>query len=491
MKIVSVGTMRALERAAVNSGVSEYRLMRRAGIGAAAALERFAKGRFRRVVFFCGSGNNAGDAVVAAGSLTLPHVLLPFRPLEELRGAAADAVREFGPRLNVCTDIDAFDFEPGDLAADALLGTGFSGSSVRAPLDRGLALLGRAGGRVAAFDLPSGLDADSGRAVPGTVKARLTLAFGAPKQGMFLREGPELCGRSEVIPIGLDLNGAERALDYDFYTGSDAADASKRPPLTAHKNTRGRVLVLCGSADYPGAAVLASSAALRFAGLVRSVMAESGLSFRLPAALIRRCLPPGPGGALPPDALKRCADFAAVSDALGAGCGWGSAASPELLKEVLAFPGPVVLDADGLNLLARHPELWSFRSDAVLTPHPGEAARLAAAFGVDGALPRERFAAALAEKLGTTVVLKGFHTCVAAPGRPVSVNSSGGPELAVAGSGDVLAGIITGLLAGGKAPFDGARLGVFLHGLAGDEGGFPLIADELPLLAAKCRDHLW
>ena len=110
---------------------------------------------------------------------------------------------------------------------------------------------------------------------------------------------------------------------------------------------------------------------------------------------------------------------------------------------------------------------------------------------MDGTLPRERFAAALAEKLGATVVLKGFHTCVAAPGRPVSVNSSGGPELAVAGSGDVLAGIITGLLAGGLAPFDAAKLGVFLHGLAGDEGGFPLIADELPLLAAKCRGHLW
>ena len=491
MKIISVAAMRRAERAAAESGIPEYRLMRRAGIGAAAALERFARGRFRRVVFFCGSGNNAGDAVVAAGSLKLPHLLLPFRPLEELKGAAASAVREFGPRLDVCTDIDAFDFEPGDLAADALLGTGFSGSSVRVPIDRGLALLGRAGKNVVAFDLPSGLDADSGRAVPGAVKAVRTLAFGAPKQGMFLDEGPELCGRIEVIPIGLDLGSADRALDYDFFTESDAAAALPRPPLTAHKNTRGRVLILCGSADYPGAAVLASSAALRFAGLVRSVMADSGLSFSLPAALIRRSLPPGPGGALPADALKRCRDFVSVSDALCAGCGWGPAASPELLKEVLSFPGPVVLDADGLNLLSRHPELWSPRSGTVLTPHPGEAARLAAAFGVDGTLPRERFAAALAEKLGATVVLKGFHTCVAAPGRPVSVNSSGGPELAVAGSGDVLAGIITGLLAGGSAPFDAARLGVFLHGLAGDEGGFSLIADELPLLAAKCRDHLW
>ena len=491
MKIVSAGTMRRMEREAVDSGIPEYRLMRRAGIGAAAALERFAHGRFRRVVFFCGSGNNAGDAVVAAGSLRLPHILLPFRPLEELKGAAASAVREFGSRLNVCTDIGGFDFEPGDLAADALLGTGFSGSSVRAPLDRGLALLGRAGRNVVAFDLPSGLDADSGAAVPGTVRAERTLVFGAPKQGLFLREGPELCGKIEVIPIGLDLSSAERALDYDLYTKSDAADTLKRPPLTAHKNTRGRVLVLCGSADYPGAAVLASSAALRFAGLVRSVMVDSGVSFQLPAALIRRALPPGPGGALPSDALKRCREFASVSDALCAGCGWGPAASPELLQDVLAFSGPVVLDADGLNLLARHPELWSPRNDRVLTPHPGEAARLAAAFGVDCTLPREQFAAALAEKLGATVVLKGFHTCVAAPGSPVSVNSSGGPELAVAGSGDVLAGIITGLLAGGYAPFDAAKLGVFLHGLAGDEGGFSLIADELPLLAAKCRDHLW
>ena len=127
----------------------------------------------------------------------------------------------------------------------------------------------------------------------------------------------------------------------------------------------------------------------------------------------------------------------------------------------------------------------------VLTPHPGEAARLAAGFGVDGTLPREKLAAALAEKLGAVVVLKGFHTCVAVPGGRVSVNGSGGPELATAGSGDVLAGIIAALLAGGYPPFDAARLGVFLHGMAGDEGGHSLIADELPLLAARCRDHLW
>ena len=130
MKIISVAAMRALEAKAVESGLPEYRLMRRAGTGAAAVLEKFALNRFRRIVFFCGPGNNAGDAIVAAGSLkSLPHAVLPFRDPALLKGAAAEAFKEFGPRLNICAP-DLFDFEPGDLIVDALLGIGFTADCV-------------------------------------------------------------------------------------------------------------------------------------------------------------------------------------------------------------------------------------------------------------------------------------------------------------------------------------------------------------------------
>ena len=483
--------MRALEQSAVSSGIPEYRLMRRAGTGAAAIISRFAANRFRRVVFFCGSGNNAGDAIVCAGSLDLPNVLLPFRDLSLLKGAAAEAVVEFGPKLNIVSP-DSFDFEPGDLLVDALLGIGFAGNSVRSPLDKAMAMMKHSRRNVVAFDLPSGLNGNTGEYLPETVPAVMTITFGAPKQGLFLKDAPAMCGKIEVVPIGVEPESVPQALDHEYFCRQDAALLLKKHPLNSHKNSRGRVLVLCGSTTYPGAAVLASSAALHFSGIVRLLTVKHNMCLPLPAALISRSLDPEKSGALPADALRSNRDFAEASDVLCAGCGWGPDVSPELLADVLNFPGTVVLDADALNLLSRTPELWKKRSDIILTPHPGEAARLAEAFKIPQGLSREKFAAALAQKLGATVLLKGFHTCVSTPEGKTTINGSGGPELAMAGSGDVLAGIIAALAASGHTPPAAARLGAFLHGMAGDMGRGTIIADKLPELAAGAADlHIW
>ena len=485
MKIVSVETMRRLERKAADSGIAEYRLMRRAGTGAAEIIENFSAGRFRRAVFFCGGGNNAGDAIVAAGSLKdMPHVLLPFRDLTQLKGAAAEAFREFAPRLNIFPP-ELFDPAPGDVMIDALLGIGFTGNTLREPVSGALQMLKSAGSPVIAFDLPSGLDGDSGFKAAGTVPADLTITFGLPKQGLFLNDGPDCAGKITVVPIGIEDFEAEPALPYSFFASPDARSLMPRTPLGSHKNSRGRVLLLCGSTTYPGAAVLAACGALHFSGLVRLVTVESAQMPPLPAALIVRTLSPAPGGALPPESLQSVPEAAAASDILCAGCGWGGSVSPELLKHVLAFPGRVILDADALNLLARYPELWNGRPETVLTPHPGEALRLAKGFGIDPELPREELAPALARKLGAIVVLKGVHTCVSTPDGHVSIIGSGGPELAMAGSGDVLAGIISGLASRMTDLAAAVRLGVFLHGAAGDAGHGAVIADGLPALAAQ------
>lgn len=492
MKIVSVETMRQLERKATDSGIAEYRLMRRAGTGAAEIIEIFSAGRFRRAVFFCGGGNNAGDAIVAAGSLrNMPHLLLPFRDLTQLKGAAAEAFREFAPRLNICPP-ELFDPLPGDVMIDALLGIGFTGDKLREPVAGALQMIKSSNSPVIAFDLPSGLDGNTGTQVPGTIPADLTITFGLPKQGLFLNDGPACSGKVTVVPIGIEAFTAEPALPYSFFAAPDARAIMPRTPLAAHKNSRGRVLLLCGSTAYPGAAVLAASGALHFSGLVRLVTVESTQIPPLPAALIARLLPPAPGGALVPEALQSVPEAVEASDLLCAGCGWGSNVSPELLKQVLAFHGRVVLDADALNLLSRHPDLWNGHPETVLTPHPGEALRLAKGFGVDPELPREELAAALARKLKVIVVLKGFHTCVATPDGQVSINGSGGPELAMAGSGDVLAGIIAGLGSRMKDLTAAVRLGVFLHGAAGDAGHGTVIADGLPALAARqAADQTW
>lgn len=492
MKIISVSAMRALEAKAAGLGIPEYRLMYRAGTGAAAVIEKFALSRFRRVVFFCGGGNNAGDAIVCAGSLTaLPHVLIPFRDLSQLKGAAAEAYSKFAPRLNICS-VDDFDFTPGDLIVDALLGIGFTGTEIREPVAGALRMMKRSNCPVVAFDLPSGLDGDTGKASAETVKADITVTFGLPKQGLFSEEGKKYCGKITVVPIGVESYSVQDALPYEFFSAPDAAKLLPRRELEAHKNSSGKVLILCGSTQYPGAAVLAAKGALYFSGLVRLITVKSPLLPPLPAALICRQVLPDVTGALPPESLEINSDAVSGSDVLCAGCGWSSGVSPALLKRVLNFPGPVILDADALNLLARNRNLWNYRSDAVLTPHPGEAARLAQAFGIVQTASREEFTAELARRLGTTVVLKGFHTCVGTPDGKVTVNGSGGPELAMAGSGDTLAGIIAGLAARMQDIPNAARLGVFLHGAAGDLGHGAVIADELPALAAKAAaDQMW
>ena len=485
MKIISVDTMRRLEQSAIASGVDGYRLMRRAGTAAAAIIERFSANRFRRAVFFCGGGNNAGDALVCAASLAMPHVIIPVRPLENLKGEAAEALAEFRSRLNIVPLAD-FDFAPGDLVVDALLGIGFKGSEIRPDLADALKTMAEGGKPVVAFDLPSGLDGDSGVAAAGCVPADLTITFGLPKQGLFLNDGPRYSGKITVAPIGVDENAAKGALPYTFFTRRELETLFPRPPINAHKNSRGQVLLLCGSCDYPGAAVLASKGALHFSGLVRLISVQCPNMPLLPAALISRLLPPAPGGALPQNALQCNSEALAASRVLCAGCGWGSHVTPSLLKSVLNFPGTLVLDADALNLLSANPYLWNYRSDAILTPHPGEALRLAKGFGITPCESREEFTARLATRLGATVVLKGFHTCVGTPDGTVSVNSTGGPELAMAGSGDVLAGIIAALAAQMKDPADAAKVGVYLHGAAGDMGQGAVIADDLPRLAALC-----
>lgn len=488
MKIISVDTMRRLESAAVASGISEYRLMRRAGTGAARFIETYCRSKFRRVVFFCGGGNNAGDALVCAGALQLPHVIVPCRDLHALKGAAAEAFKEFGGKLNIIP-LEEFDFLPGDLIVDALLGIGFTGSEIRPSLAGALEKISASGKSILAFDLPSGLNGDSGIAAKGSLQAELTLTFGLPKAGLFLNDGPRMCGKIAVVPIGVEELPSSEALPYTFFAAPNAEKLLPRPALNAHKNSRGRVLLLCGSSDYPGAAVLASQGALHFAGLVRTLSVQCPNMPPLPAALITRLLAPAPGGALPREALKTNSDAAGASDLLCAGCGWGSHVSPELLKDVLDFPGPVILDADALNLLARNPQLWNGKSNAVMTPHPGEALRLAQSFNIDPAGSRPEFALKLAKYFNCIVVLKGFHTCVAAPDGSVTLNGSGGPELAMAGSGDVLAGIIAGIASGMGDLAAAVRLGVFLHGAAGDTGRGAVIADELPALAAQAAAY--
>ncbi len=492
MKIIRIETMRNLERRAMDSGVSGYELMRRAGEGAAEEIRRFMQGKtFRRAVILAGRGNNGGDALVAAPLLGLPAVVYATGPLEALHGEAAEAARDLPATIPVeqRDTLSTADFRHGDLIVDGLLGTGFAGE-LRPQFRNWIAAANSSGCPIVAIDLPSGINGDTGAADSGlAIKAELTITFGFPKRGHFHGDGPAASGRVRLVDIGLTEPDPQCGETEEAFFACDAAELLEPLAFDSYKNRRGRLLIAAGSADYSGAAALSACAALRAgAGIVRLAVPIRPFA-ALPGALIVRIVRNGEG-CFDRKSLPELEMMMAQSDAVAAGSGWGRGnESGEVLSKLLQFPGPLLLDADALNTAAREPERWIRREKLVITPHPGEAKRLADAFGIPYFEERTQFALALASGLGCITVLKGPHTVVAAPDGRYSLNSSGCPALATAGSGDVLGGIIGALLAGNPGrPFEMAQLGVFLHGAAGEIAGPGLIADDLPELAARAAE---
>ena len=477
MQTISVAAMRAAEQTAAAAGLSEETMMAHAGRNAARIIETEFRRRpgCRRVVIVTGKGNNAGDGIVAAAVLPVPAVIAAAVPLTGLTGAAACHAAGLPDRVPV-VPADKMEFQPGDLIVDALLGTGFRGD-VREPLATLIRRINQSGLPVIALDLPSGLDGDTGRAGLA-VKADLTITFGAPKHGLIQNDGPALTGPVRIAGIGIppeNLAGDGA----DLFTAAEAAALLDRLPFDTHKNRRGRVLILAGSAAYPGAAVLNTRGALRTgAGYVRLACPDT-MPPHLPAAVVQHPLPATPEGTFGQAAIPAITDLLATADAVAAGSGWSQ--HPELLtvlQTITAGMEAGVLDADGLRLLPRLGR--PLRGRWVLTPHPGEAAALLDAFGESPA-SRPETALSLARHTGAVTVLKGPQSIVAAPDGRYSVNSSGSPALATAGSGDVLTGVTAALLAAGLSAFDAARLAVYLHGRAGEttpQRG--LIADDLP-----------
>ena len=466
MKVVTIAAMRQLEK---TSGIPGPELMRRAGIGAAKLIrEEFFRYPDRdRIVVVTGRGNNAGDGIVAALELVrdraLPRpVIAAAFPPEQLTGEAgvyAPYLAEAG--IEVVAEPD---FRPGDLIVDALFGIGLARDIV-SPYAEWVRAISESGNPVVALDLPSGLSGDTGEVYGVCVRADVTISFGLPKTGLFRGRGPALCGRLANVSLGIapDVIRSIPEAFSSFYA-EDAAPLLPRLDFDAYKNTRGRLLIAAGSPQYPGAPHLATAAALRTgAGFVRLA---TGAVENFPPPVVR-C---GEDKASLEAALDAC-------DAVAAGPGWGAdAAHLELLERLLAAKLPTMLDADALNLLAGSPGL-ELPTDCILTPHLGEAKRLMPD------LPEERAdaARALAEKFNCIAVLKGPHTAVAAPNGRLSLNSSGSPALGIAGSGDVLTGVIGALLAQGLDAFDAARLGVWLHGKAGEAVPMRgLRADDLP-----------
>ena len=505
MKAVSGTHMRSIEAAAIQQGlVDSWTMMTIAG----EALAREAAAFHDRGAFYAvlaGKGNNAGDGFVAAKALfERGYRVRIFHtcPASEFKGDALRAWSQLPDGIGRATELHAADLR-GSVVIDALLGTGFGGT-LKEPWLHWINLVNYLDLPVVAADLPSGLDADDGEVRGGAaVRADVTVTFGYPKTGMLTGRGPELCGRIRVVDIGLpdDLPDASVMRIVPCTGLTDVRRSLSLHPVEfdTYKQKRGHVAVIGGSRDYPSAPFLTAEAALRAgAGLVTVyVPASMEIVCAPPKALIVKRLPDDGNGvfsAKSAGALNLPPNVTAV--AAGMGMNTAGETVPFLRKLMASAQCPLLLDADALNLIAKHPDLLHELGTAtVVTPHEGEMKRLEAALGLNsGGRNRVERAEALAKLTALHVVLKGVRTVVMSPNGLCALNLSGSPVLATAGSGDILSGIIAALAPAPASLFTAAKNGVFLHGLLGELdaplANRGLIADDLLLRIPRAFDFI-
>ena len=485
MKLVDSKTMRAIDAHTIDElGIAGLRLMESAGLGTVLFIEEAIGVEPGQVVtVVCGKGNNGGDGFVIARELRARGVDVHVYLVGHSADVAGDArtnldrygagnISELPDGRSVAEFVDVMG--KSTFVVDAVFGTGFSG------VPRGLSgtVIGQinlSGRPVLAIDVPSGLDATTGRAGGECVRATWTCTMGLPKRGFYVHPGRELVGEVHVVDIGIPSEALDAVGVRDNVLFPDEIAALlPRRPHDGHKGTFGRVLVIAGSVGYTGAAALTSMAALRSgAGLVTLGLPESlnDVAEVKLTEVITAPLPETSARSLSPEALPAIRELLAGADALALGPGLSRNPETQVLVRSLIeeLTKPCVVDADGLNALTMDRIAGrSGTSPMVLTPHPGEMVRLTGipAERVRGA--REESARDAAGRSRATVLLKGAGTVTASTEGEIYLNPTGNDGLATAGSGDVLTGIIAALLAGGVSGVRAAALGAYLHGLAGD-----------------------
>ncbi len=509
MKLATSAQMRALEARAVAAGASFDALMEAAGLAVAQEVWlMLGVVAGRRILVLCGPGNNGGDGLVAARHLAewegdvAVYLLAPR--------AAVDAnlakVRALDVPVFTASEDAGFErlqqaFEGAEIVIDALLGTG-RGRPIDGALAEIMRRLAATRGthtppKIVAVDLPTGVDADSGRADPFAVRAEMTVAFGLAKVGLYTLPGSEYAGQVQVVDIGLPKD-AGSDVPVELLSTAWVRERLPARPKDGNKGAFGRALVVAGSAQYPGAARLAAEACYRAgAGLV-AIAATPRLQSIVAAALPEATyLPLDDASSLTASHARTILDALPRHDVLliGPGLSQNDGVREAVIDILAGAPQNIrgcVIDADALNALAQtdgwHTRIARPVEDspwrAVLTPHPGEMSRLLGVSIEDVQGDRLNVAMKAAAEWGHVVVLKGAHTIIAAPDGRAAISPHANPLLATAGTGDVLAGAVAGLLAQGMAPFEAAACAVYIHGLAGEElsdefGDRGLLASDL------------
>jgi len=473
IKLYRAAQVRELDRIAIQErGIPGFELMSRAGHAVFQCLKKYWPDA-RTVAVFCGSGNNAGDGYIIAElalAAGLKVCVYAVSDPEKLNGDALAAYQKYSAADGTVMLFQAGQAVKGDVLVDALLGTGLD-RPITGLYAEAIQAINAHPAPVIAVDIPSGLNADTGNVMGCAVKADCTVTFIGLKQGSFTGQAAEYYG---------EIHYAQLAVPDDVYAGVEATATRviktrlPRRNRYAHKGNCGHVLIVGGDLGYSGAARLAGEAALRVgAGLVSVATRteHSGLmNLNRPELMCHGVETSG-----------QLAALLAKADVVVVGPGLGQSAWSKILFNAAINAGkPMVIDADGLNLLAKAP---TAKPAWILTPHPGEAARLLNCSTAD--IQQDRFAAVLSiqANYGGVAILKGAGTLIASE-QQLAVSSTGNPGMASGGMGDVLSGVIAGLLAQGLSLQDAAQQGVYNHGLAADlaaekDGERGLLASDL------------
>jgi NAD(P)H-hydrate epimerase len=487
MKIVTAAQMQALDRRAIEEAhVPSLTLMERAGAGVATALSQvFGPLQGKVVTVCCGKGNNGGDGFVVARLLKQQRVrvqaLLLAKP-DSLAGDAGIMYRRF-VRLAGASAVQTSPSAErtrsllgnSQLIVDALLGTGLS-APVTGAYRTMIEAINDSGVPVTAVDLPSGIHADTGAVLGAAVRAMLTVTFAQPKLGLYLGAGIDHAGTVRIVDIGIPPSFAESVDSrISLLTPQQIRRLLPRRLPSSHKGTYGHAAIIAGSVGKTGAAAMAARAALRIGTGLVTVATPSSVNDTLEAKLLEAMTVPMPetkARTLARSGLDRLLSFVQARSAVALGPGLSThPETVDLIQTLIPrLEKPSVLDADALNALAgRTTLLTECKVPPILTPHPGEMARLEEK-ATPQSVNEDRIGTAtrFAQRRGILLVLKGARTVVAHPNGSVAVCPTGNPGMATAGTGDVLTGMLVGLLAQGLSAWDAGCAGTYLHGLAGD-----------------------
>jgi hydroxyethylthiazole kinase-like uncharacterized protein yjeF len=503
MYLVTAAEMQEMDRKTIETfGISGLVLMENAARGATRILlDQFQGLENKKIGVIAGRGNNGGDGFVMARYLAQKGPTVTVYLLAEksmVKGDAAVNLNFLEPMgIDVIEMPDPQSFAEHriglrhqDVWVDAILGTGLK-SNVKGYFKDVIDFMNHSKKPIFAIDIPSGLNSDTGQPCGTCVQAHTTVTFAFPKIGHFLFPGADYTGRLEIIDIGIPRHVAEQVgPSQRLLTPKMMYDAFEPRSAEAHKGHTGHLLVVAGSTGKTGAAAMTALAAMRCgAGLVTLGIPES-LNMVLEVQVIEAMtcpLPETKGGLLGESAFKAVCQLLADKKCLALGPGLGTAIETQKLVHGLVqhSPIPIVIDADGLNCLVGHTHiLKNLKVPAILTPHPGEMARLMHSTTAEIQKDRVDCARSFAKNFQVHVVLKGARTVIAHPDGRVFVNPTGNSGMASGGMGDVLTGMIAGFVSQGYSPETSAHLGVYLHGSAGDDlcakkGPFGYLATEL------------